>query len=85
MLTNSNITIEELAVGIDFAADSILVEDESLRTGDAESVFPFFATEVIVDHTHEVGVVVFGAEGCDGLGCEDLGQVHHLGAYQGGQ
>ena len=85
MLADSNITIEELAVGVDFAADSVLVEDEALRTGHAESVFPLFASEVIVDHFHEVGVVVLGAQGCDGLGREDLGQVHHLRARQGGQ
>lgn len=78
-LADSDVRIELLALRIDEAADSLLVEEVSGRALRAASVGPVPAAEVIVDQLDEAGVVVFRAERGQRLGRVDLREVDSLG------
>lgn len=67
-----------MAVLVNFAADSIVVEHISLRAFNAVSVGPGLASEVVVDELDEVGVVEFRAKGGEGLRGVDLREVDSL-------
>ena len=56
---DSHLKIENSAVGVDFAADAVIVKAPSLRALNTEAVFPFAATVVIVDQLQEFRVVEF--------------------------
>lgn len=78
-LADSDIRVELLAVLIDEAADSLLVEEVSGRALGTASVGPVLAAEVVVDQFEEAGVVVFRTERGQRLGRVDLREVDSLG------
>jgi hypothetical protein len=78
MFTNSNISVEGLTIAVDFAADSVVVEDVTEGALDAESLLPGLATKVVVNFFQEISVLVFWTKGSLGLRGEDLAKVDNL-------
>jgi hypothetical protein len=59
LLANSNISVEDFAISIYFTADSIVVEDVAGGAFGTETVDPGLTAEIVVDSSHELGVVIF--------------------------
>ena len=55
--TDSFGCVEYFTLGLNFAADSVLIKIESFRTFDTDSIFKLFTAEVIVDECEQVFIV----------------------------
>ena len=82
LFTDSDITIEDFAVCVDFAADTVFIEDVTGGAFCAEAIDPGFASEVIVDVSHEIRILVFRRESCQSFWREYLREMVYLTASE---
>ena len=80
VLADTDVTVKCLTLRVNFAANSVVVEDVALRALGTVSVNPGLAPEIVVDRPQKFRVLVFLSKRSLSFRTEHQVQVDYLGA-----
>ena len=83
LFANTNISVKNFTVLVNFATHSIVVKDVSERAFEASSIFPCFAPKIIIDDFEEGGILIFWAVCGLSFRSIDLVVIENLAASKG--